>query len=562
MFIKIVSQSEHSGKLGKREEVLTKNLNENNEHYEQLKGRNKKLSRLNKYVSKSSRTRAFCDRCCGERRQQQQQIQQQQNQPSTVALYRSYTDSVSDLSSNRFVSAEQEVSSDKDADADADADANGYGDAGADDEVDVSSLLVPFIEIEQREPKAAATNTRTKEADKGLRAATSYADAIASSIISRSHTTRAVSPVICCFSSIREKTGRHLRPDEQLLPATESDQCCHNEAKAFQSYLRCARCVRYPTSVPPHAKCRYCLEVTECNKNQVSVLAPLTAHRPEPHQAQQCNSSCLSSNYKSLLTSASSQNSCSAHESGPCHDSNVANDNNGNNCDSALVSVENCSSTACEENNNDNYNCKLNILDSGSLESKTTCLLRYDCNGYLKQEIALSSKSKEVEEESAPKTGVSVAATLNSVASTKCNSLKDCNIVADLIKSLGIRRLSQSEFSTLNVPGLYIDLTIPSENAVAASSSNVSLNSDFSRISVHNLTKCSNCVVDYRIQQQGISATALQYKQLPVIQTFRSLVGNKEETEVSDVLTICCQYCMCLDTYPDVCVETYATDAP
>lgn len=540
MFIKIVSQSEHSGKLGKREEVLTKNLNENNEHYEQLKGRNKKLSRLNKYVSKSSRTRAFCDRCCGERRQQQQQqqiqqpqIQQQQNQPSTVALYRSYTDSVSDLSSNRFVSAEQEVSSDKDADADgdadADADANGdAGDAGADDEVDVSSLLVPFIEIEQREPKAAAaTNTRTKEADKGLRAATSYADAIASSIISRSHTTRAVSPpVICCFSSIREKTGRHLRPDEQLLPATESDRCCHNEAKAFRSYLRCVRCVRYPTSFPPHAKCRYCLELTEGNKNQVSV----PAHRLESHQAQQFNSSCLSANNKSLLSSASSQNS--EHESGTCHDSNIL---NGNICDIAPVSVENCRSTAFEENNNDNYNCKLNILDSGSLESKTTCLLRYDCNGYLKQEIALSNRSEEVEEESVTETGVSIAETLNSVASTKCNALKDCNIVADLIKSLGIRRLSQTEFSTLNVPGLYIDLAIPSENAVAASSSNVSSNSGFSRISVHNLNNCSNYVVDYRIRQQGISATALQYKQLPVIQTFRSLVGNGEETEVSDV---------------------------
>lgn len=551
MFIKIVSQSEHSGKLGKREELLTKkDLNENNEHYEHLKGKNKKLSRLNKYVSKSSRTRAFCDRCCGERRQQQQQIQQQQqqiqqqqqNQPSTVALYRPYTDSVSDLSSNRFVSAEQEVSSDKDAAADADANGDGDADAGADDEVDVSSLLVPFIEIEQREPKAAATNTRTKEADKGLRAATSYADAIASSIISRSHTTRAVSPVICCFSSIREKTGRHLRPDEQLLPATESDRCCHNEAKAFRSYLRCVRCVRHPTSFPPHAKCRYCLEVTECNKNQVSVPAPLTAHRLEPHQAQQCYSTSLSVNNKCLLTSASSQNS--EPESGPCHDSNIA-DNNGNIRNIVPVSVECYRSTAFEENNNDNYNCKLNILDSESLESKTTCLLRYDRNGYLKEEIPLSSRSKEeeVEEEPATETEVSISKKLNTFASTKCNALKDCNIVADLIKSLGIRRLSQTEFTTANVPGHYLDLTIPqelvsscSDNAVPASSSS----SDFSRISVHNLTNCSNCVVDYRIRQQGISPTALQYKQLPVIQTFASLVANKGETEVSVILSINC----------------------
>lgn len=64
-----------------------------------------KLQCSSENATESSPAWSFCGRCCGERLQ----LRQEQQQPGIVAFYRSCMDSVSDLSSYRFVSDEEEA---------------------------------------------------------------------------------------------------------------------------------------------------------------------------------------------------------------------------------------------------------------------------------------------------------------------------------------------------------------------------------------------------------------------------------------------------------------------
>ncbi|KAH8310855.1 hypothetical protein KR044_003245, partial [Drosophila immigrans] len=387
---------------------------------------------------KSSRALAFCESCCRERhkqqpeqqlkqKQKQKQQQQKQQQPGIVAFYRSYADSVSDLSSYRFVSDEEEASDDADADADADANADDADDVHADyddddadddDDVGVSSLLVPCIEIEQREPKTstitpqqqqqqrqqptptattAETETETKTTDKALKKAkTSYA----SSVSQPQRTARSVSPIICCYKTIdkinqrqtEQEQQQHQQQQQQLSEAAEASgtaaaarensRCWPDEPKGhfnnFGSYLRSYR--RFPPPVPPKPKYRICLEVTACSGLAVDAEPALKTRRVE-----RVPSSCPLPLPLSLPLAHSNSLTCTNNHNRGDGISSCCD------CQNAPLAAENSCKLQAIETNNNNYNCKLDINPTTSTTNRT-CILRYDRYGHLKQEFTLAQR--------------------------------------------------------------------------------------------------------------------------------------------------------------------------
>ncbi|KAH8399046.1 hypothetical protein KR215_001287, partial [Drosophila sulfurigaster] len=373
--------------------------------------------------SKSSRALAFCESCCRERhkqqqrqqqqpeqqqqlkqkqkqKQKQQQHQQQQQQPGIVAFYRSYADSVSDLSSYRFVSDEEEASDDADADAaanDADTDYDDDDDADDDNDVGVSSLLVPCIEIEQREPKtstitpqqhttttATSDETETETTDKALKKAkTSYA-----SSVSQSRTARSVSPIICCYKTIDKINQRQTAEQEQqfteaaaaaaVRETPQTTRCWPTESQGYSNncgnYLRSYR--RYPPPVPPKPKPKYriCLEVTACSGLAVDAEPALKTRRLESDRDDKRT---LNDSGSNPLTLTSTNNHNRGDGISSCCD-----------CQNALpVAAENSCKLHAIETNNNNYNCK---LDTNATSTNRTCILRYDRYGHLKQEFTLA----------------------------------------------------------------------------------------------------------------------------------------------------------------------------
>ncbi|KAL7729541.1 hypothetical protein ACLKA6_007836 [Drosophila palustris] len=383
MFIKNVTQSENSTEVAKKKQLVIKNK-DNNEQYDLQNGNenenqaHEKLRCSNENATKSSRALAFCESCCRERHKQQQQQQskqkqkQKQKQPGIVAFYRSYGDSVSDLSSYRFVSDEEEAS-DNDADADAD---NDYAD---DDDVGVSSLLVPCIEIEQREPKTSTTTqqtttttTTTETTDKALKKAkTSYA-----SSPFQTRTSRSVSPIICCYKTIDRNINQRQLTESA---AEQPSPCWPDESRGFNnigSYLRSYR--RYPPPVPPKpSKYRICLEVTACSDLPDSEPA-LKTRRVESNESDRKLTyplSCPLPPYRTCipLTYTNNHNREDGDEDGE-GDGDVNGISSCCDCQNAPVAAENsCKLHAIETNNNNsNYNYSLNRSGNVSLHSSST----------------------------------------------------------------------------------------------------------------------------------------------------------------------------------------------
>ncbi|XP_034485917.1 uncharacterized protein LOC117790549 isoform X1 [Drosophila innubila] len=534
MIIKNVTHSENAAEVAKKKQlVIRKN---NNEHYD-LQNENEnenenqtqqqqreKLRRSNENATKSSRALAFCESCCRERQQEPEQQQQheqlklkqkqRQKQPGIVAFYRSYADSVSDLSSYRFVSDEEEAS-DNDADADNDYDDD---DADDDDDVGVSSLLVPCIEIEQREPKTSTTTQQTtattttttattETTDKALKKAkTSYA-----SSLSETRTSRSVSPIICCYKTIDKKRNQRQLTEsaaEQPGPCWPDDSRGHYN---IGSYLRSYR--RYPPPVPPKPKYRICLEVTACSGF------------PDAEPALKTRRVESAGNGKLTYPLTCPLSPCSASNPLTSTANHNRGDGNGDEisscCDwqNAPVAAENSCKLHAIETNNNNYNCKLEPTSNGALQSNKTnrtCILRYDRYGHLKQEI-----SSETEP---------VSVTVSERAETEINptvTATEKRSEYDLTEPSG-RKLSHTNLAIADVADVHIDLNLSNdlisdcnEKGVFIDSlnrsANVSLhsNSTFASISLHNLTYANGCLVDYTIPQHTV-----QFKQLPVIQTF------------------------------------------
>ncbi|XP_068156307.1 LOW QUALITY PROTEIN: uncharacterized protein [Drosophila tropicalis] len=377
----------------------------------------------------------FCEHCCGEsqqhhhhQQQQQQQRQQEQcqqrqqvgsSQASAMAqrqqlpfgdygaFYREHTDSVSDLSSFRFVLNEEEsnsifntrvVASTNDV-HNADDNVNGDDYDDDDDDVDIAISHTPqspsprsLIEIEKRQPKSSkATPKATQQQDSALKAAneTSHASSPVSSIICD------VSPTICCYTidkipqpsadpspdptqqQQQQQQQHQLSRSPSLVSSEPVIPLQHYQTSAIVSYRPYIPNTyrRYPPPPVPPKPPRSCVEVTaSCgfyDAEPALKTRRLGLHHHHQQQQQQ-QPYPLHSNRAHLLT--------------PCaygHDSSC--------CDSTTVisKKSNNKSYHVFEGNNNNYNCKFSATTkprTTTTSDTTPRSLIYDRHGRLKQD--------------------------------------------------------------------------------------------------------------------------------------------------------------------------------
>lgn len=413
MNIKNISLPQCVEQLDKRQH-LAGEYNNNNEDYDpymqnqkqkqkQMHRVRKKLPCANEDATESSRAWMFCERCCGERKQKEQEHEaekeqeqeqeqdqeqeqeqehqqpQHQQQPGIVAFYRSYMDSVSDLSSYRFVSDEEEAN-------DNDVDAN--------DDVSVGSLSLPCVEIEQHKSKTSTIAQYINESttDKALNVEVPHASAFF-----LPHETRSVLPII--------HYSKQQQPDQlnqqQLLKVSEpdptsfrnsyatighwpNDACRSSRHYNYRSYLRCGR--RHPPPVPPKPKSRnrICFEVTACS-GIYNAEPALKTRRLEHFQKQKLIQPrfvpfVLSDNHTSKRGTRSSADP-----------KNIYSNANG----WTSVNAENSCKFHAADNNRNNYNWKFDATSNKHLPFKKTCTLRYDHYGYLKKISNPNCNSKQ-----------------------------------------------------------------------------------------------------------------------------------------------------------------------
>ncbi|XP_032585303.1 uncharacterized protein LOC6572289 isoform X2 [Drosophila mojavensis] len=396
MNIKNISLPQCIEQLDKRQQ-LAGEYNNNNEDYDPYMQKQKQMHRVRKKLpcanedaSESSRAWIFCERCCGERQlkeqeqyaekeqeqEREQEQEHQQQQPGIVAFYRSYMDSVSDLSSYRFVSDEEEAN-------DNDVDAN--------DDVSVGSLPLPCVEIEQHKSKTSTIAQHINESttDKALNVEVPHASAFFVP-----HETRSVLPIIQYSNSnkVIQQQQKHLKhQQQQLLKVSEpdptsfrnsyatighwpNDACRSSRHYNYRSHQRCGR--RYPPPVPPKPKSRnrICFEVTACS-GIYNAEPALKTRRLEHFQKQKLSQ-------PRFVPFVLSDNHSSKRGTRSCADpKNIYSNANG----WTSVNAENSCKFHAADNNRNNYNWKFDATSNKHLPFKKTCTLRYDHYGYLKE---------------------------------------------------------------------------------------------------------------------------------------------------------------------------------
>ncbi|XP_017014130.3 uncharacterized protein [Drosophila takahashii] len=304
----------------------TSNINNNNnndeEEYDPIAKyfANTQHQKLSPRIAAKS-SRILCENCCGERQQQvgssmdrqkqqqqQQQQQQQHHQQQQQQLPFGDYDSVSDLSSFRFVFDGEEVDSTRRVLFDAH-----YEDA-ADDDDDVARP--PVIEIEKRQPNTSTTKTE-KSTEAAAAAATSVGDA-SSPVLSLSSEISDESPAICCYTidkKLSHQQQQHLQPKQQ-----QQQHLQHYNSCATVSY----RSYRLPPPVPP--KPRAHVQSSGCDEPALKTRR-LVCHQPPaslphyPPRIYPANSCCLPKDCHAFEGNFSNNinYNCRFGSSGDCH---------------------------------------------------------------------------------------------------------------------------------------------------------------------------------------------------------------------------------------------------
>ncbi|XP_064553721.1 uncharacterized protein LOC135439040 [Drosophila montana] len=321
-----------------------------------------KLQRSSENATESSLAWPFCERCCGERRQQRQE----QQQPGIVAFYRSCMDSVSDLSSYRFVSDEEEANDNV-------VDAN--------DDVSVGSLSLPCVEIEQKKSKTStiAQYTKTSATNKASKVEVPHASAF-----SLPDDIRSVLPIIrgCNNNKVilRQTQEQHLlkvstsfRKNHAPIGHSPNDSCRCSRDYNFRPYLRCGRRNPQPVQPKPKSRPRICFGVTACGSNHI-VEPALKIPRLERCQKHRHVHplSCVPLKKPLVLTNTHFL------RRGPrsCSDLKY------------IYSYGNGCTQVTAENSSDSTSRK-------KLQWKSTCILRYDRNEHLKKDFNQKRNSEQ-----------------------------------------------------------------------------------------------------------------------------------------------------------------------
>ncbi|XP_044314770.1 uncharacterized protein LOC108041272 isoform X2 [Drosophila rhopaloa] len=298
------------------------NNNNNDEEYDPIAKyfANTQHQKLSPRIAAKS-SRILCENCCGERqqqvgssmdrqKQQQQQEQQQQQQHHQQHQQQQLPfgdyDSVSDLSSFRFVFNGEEVDSTRRVLVDAH-----YEDA-ADDDDDVARP--PVIEIEKRQPNTSTTKT---EKSTEAVAATTAVGVASSPVLSLSSEISDESPAICCYTIDKKLSQQqHLQQQsqqaqQQLLiqqPKQQQQQPNLHQQQHLQHYNSCAtvsyRSYRHPPPVPP--KPRACVESSVSDEPALKtrrLVCQHQQHQPRanpshyPNRIYPANNCCIPKDY-------------------------------------------------------------------------------------------------------------------------------------------------------------------------------------------------------------------------------------------------------------------------
>ncbi|XP_030081579.1 uncharacterized protein LOC111598504 isoform X2 [Drosophila hydei] len=428
-------------------------------------------------------------------------------------------DSVSDLSSFRFVSDEEEA-------YDNDVDAN--------DDVSVGSLSLPCVEIEQHKSKTSTIAQYRKESttDKALNVEVPHASAS----FFLPHETRSVLPIIHCSNTNnvtqKQQHQQQQQQQRQLLKVSESDPtpfrnsyatighwpndaCRASRHYNYRSYLRCGR--RYPPPVPPKPKSRnrICFEVTACS-GIYNAEPALKTRRLENFQKQKLNQPrfvpfVLSDTH----TSSRATRSCSDSE-------NIYSNANG----STSVKTENsCKSHAADTQRN-NYNFKFDGTPNKHLQSKKACILRYDHFGYLKKISHPNCNLNQKKNANPAADKDNLSAHIGEIAeyynAGKTFKPKD-DSHSDFLKNENSNEfhLSESSEITTKVQISDADSSIDASKCIRNFDKKCSQSdSNYARISVDSLRYTGCCVLNCATPQHKI--TSLQLKNVPVINTLDS----------------------------------------
>ncbi|BFF89044.1 uncharacterized protein DMAD_07886 [Drosophila madeirensis] len=207
------------------------------QHQQQQQQQQQQLQEQKLLAAKSSRI--LCENCCGERHQQVGSATDRHGLPLPQGLPLGDCDSVSDLSSFRFVFHGDEVDSKRRVLVDVDAHNryNEHNDDHHNDDVDDDDVARrPVIEIENREPSTSATKTEKSTPTPTAATATATAtrattagDA-SSPVLSLSSEISDESAAICCYT-IDKKVSQQQQQQQQHPTAQQ-----WNPSAALQHY--------------------------------------------------------------------------------------------------------------------------------------------------------------------------------------------------------------------------------------------------------------------------------------------------------------------------------------